>query len=160
MLQLTKKTDYSILALSYMAQRPEAICTAREIAEQFEVPSALLMNVLKVLCQGELVRSLRGAKGGYTLARRPDSITLADIIMTIEGPVRFVQCASKPSPGKEACPRISTCPVSRPVRKVHNQLNDFLKQVTLAQIAFDEDFGGRSTAYAAMKGDGAGRETV
>jgi Rrf2 family protein len=159
MLQLTKKTDYSILALSYMAQRPNTVCTAREIAEQYHVPSALLMNVLKVLCQGELVRSLRGAKGGYCLARPADSITLADIIMTIEGPVRFVQCAAKPAEGKDACRMMGTCPVSRPVRKVHNQLNDFLKQVTLAQIAFDEDYGGRVAAFA-TKSKMAGTETV
>lgn len=159
MLQLTKKTDYAILALSYMAQRPQVICTAREIAEQFHVPSALLMNVLKTLCQGELVRSLRGAKGGYTLARQAETVTLADIIVTVEGPVRFVQCAAKPAEGADPCSLMDTCPVSRPVRKVHSQLNDFLKQVTLAQIAFDQDYGGRAAAH--MAGNSAvGTETV
>jgi hypothetical protein len=54
---------------------------------------------------------------------------------------------------------MGTCPVSRPVRKVHNQLNGFLKQVTLAQIAFDEDYGGRAAAYI-EKSKIAGTETV
>jgi len=159
MLQLTKKTDYSILALSYMAQRPQSVCTAREIAEQFHVPSALLMNVLKTLCQGELVRSLRGAKGGYTLAMPAEQISLADIIAVIEGPVRFVQCAARGDGPRDPCVLMATCPVSRPVRKVHNQLNDFLKQVSLAQIAFDEDYGGRAAAHMGKRG-GAGTETV
>lgn len=159
MLQLTKKTDYAILALSYMAQRPGVVCTAREIAEQFHVPSALLMNVLKILCQGELVRSLRGAKGGYTLALPADQMTLADIIVVIEGPVRFVQCAAKGNGPRDPCVLMGTCPVSRPVRKVHNQLNDFLKQVSLAQIAFDEDYGGRAAAHMAKSAE-ARTETI
>ena len=151
MLQLTKKTDYAILALSFLAQRPDEKCAAREIAEQFNVPSALLMNVLKTLCQGELVRSIRGAKGGYVLAREANSISLADIITVIEGPVAFVQCATKTKDGKGPCDLAGTCPVSRPVRKVHKQLSEFLRNVSLAQIAYDEDYGGRLAALAARR---------
>ena len=135
MLALTKKSDYAIIALSYMAHRNGDICTAREIAEQFHVPAALLMNVLKTLAQSEVVTSIRGAKGGYRLAQSPDNITLSDIIVAIEGPVRFVQCVNKPGEGKGPCDLLGTCPVVGPVRKVQHQLDTFLKQITLAQIS-------------------------
>ncbi len=146
MLQLTKRTDYAILALSYMARQPEARCSAREIVEQHHVSASLLMNVLKTLCQRNLVSSTRGAKGGYMLAAPPERISLAEIIGIMEGPVSFVRCAKKFENGKQPCEMMGTCPVSRPVRKVHRQLNEFLKKVTLAQIAFDEDYGWRTRA--------------
>ncbi len=141
MFALTKKTDYAIIALSYMAQQGDRICTAREIAEQFNMPSALLMNVLKTLNQGELVSSSRGAKGGYRLAQPAEDITLCDIITVVEGPIRFVQCAAGPQSDTQNCGLAESCPVTKPVNKVHDQLNVFLKQVTLAQIAYDEDYG-------------------
>ena len=56
--------------------------------------AAMLTNVLKKLAHEELVRSIRGAKGGYTLSRPADQITLETIIRAIEGPVRFVQCTA------------------------------------------------------------------
>lgn len=139
MLALTKRTDYAIIALAHMAQNPGAVHNAREIAERFRVPPALLMNVLKDLCHGELVRSTRGVKGGYSLALPADQITLNDIIRAADGPVRFVQCAGEES-GDAACELMATCPVSRPVRKVHDKLTDFLATVTLAQIAHDPDY--------------------
>ena len=92
MLALTKKTDYAIIALAHMAQRQE-MASAREISERFHIPLQLLMNILKSLCHGEVVRSTRGVKGGYSLAMRPEQISLDTIIRAVEGPVRFVQCA-------------------------------------------------------------------
>ncbi len=56
MFMLTKKTDYAIIALSHLAQRPAEVCKSREIAEKYRVPAALLTNVLKTLAQKELIR--------------------------------------------------------------------------------------------------------
>ncbi len=159
MLALTKKTDYAIIALSHMAHRNGEVCTAREIAEQFHVPAALLMNVLKTLAQGEIVTSIRGAKGGYKLAQSPEDITLSDIIVAIEGPVRFVQCISQPGEGRGPCELLRTCPVVGPVRKVQAQLDSFLKQFTLAQIAFDDDAFGFGNVEA-MNAVGGRTESV
>jgi Rrf2 family protein len=141
MFALTKKTDYAIIALCHMAQRPGSVLTAREIAGHFNVPLALLMNVLKVMNQKELVRSIRGAKGGYVLAVAPHRITLADIIDAVEGPIRVVQCAAGREAPPEGCGLAPACPVTKPVNRVHDKLHDFLKNVTLAQIAFDEEYG-------------------
>jgi Rrf2 family protein len=140
MFALTKRTDYAIIALAHMAQRPEAVHNAREIAERYHMPAALLMNVLKDLCHGELVRSTRGVKGGYSLALPAEQITMIDIIRAADGPVRFVQCAHEEDTGP-GCELLPTCPVSRPVRKVHDKLTDFLNTVTLAQIANDREYG-------------------
>lgn len=151
MFALTKKTDYAIIALSEMARRPGEIVNAREIARRFSVPAALLIKVLKMLAQGELVRSIRGAKGGYTLALPAQTITLASIISTIEGPPRFVQCAVDPEPGESPCELAKGCPVHRPMRRIHDRMTELLNQVTLAELAFDTE-GMEATVAVSVEG--------
>ncbi len=141
MFALTKKTDYAIIALSHLAKHPDELCTAREIAEHSNMPPALLMNVLKTMNQSRLITSIRGARGGYRLDVPPEEISLSDIITIVEGPIRFVQCAAGSHSAEAVCGLAESCPVAKPVNKVHERLKDFLKTVTLAQIAFDEDYG-------------------
>ena len=71
MLQLTKRTEYGLIALTFLTQRQGTICSVREICEHYPVPRRLVAEVLKDLCHAGLVDSHRGAAGGYTLARRP-----------------------------------------------------------------------------------------
>ncbi len=137
MFALTRKTDYAIIALSHMARNPGCVCTAREISERFHVPTALLMNVLKVLGQGEMIRSIRGARGGYVLSQPAIQITLANIIAAVEGPIRFVQCTGEHALHEPECDLLDVCPVILPVHRIHDRLNDFLSQITLAEIVDD-----------------------
>ena len=65
MLSLTKKTDYALIALAYLAERPDRTVSAREIAGGFQMPVALVMNILKTLHHAKWLASTRGAKGGY-----------------------------------------------------------------------------------------------
>lgn len=137
MFALTRKTDYAIIALSHMARNPQRVCTAREIADRFHVPPALLMNVLKTMSQQELVRSIRGAKGGYTLAIPADRLTLAGIIEAVEGPIRFTLCSG----GHEedsSCDLLDVCPVKRPIQQIHDRLAAFLRTITLADIIHEQ----------------------
>lgn len=137
MLALTRKTDYAIIALTHLAQNRGNVHTAREIAEMFHIPTALLMNVLKTLNQGELVRSVRGAKGGYSLALSPEVITLAEIIRVVEGPFRFVQCSGESAAHEATCELTDVCPVKLPVQRIHTRLENFFRQITLADILRD-----------------------
>ena len=141
MFSLTKKTDYAIIALTYLAKKNGDKCTAREIAEHFNMSAALVMNVLKVLNQGNLVRSSRGAKGGYSLAQQPEQISLSDIITAVEGPMRVVECAAGVKSETANCGLSQSCPVTRQVNMVHDKFNGFLKEVTLAEIAFKSESG-------------------
>lgn len=143
MFTLTRKTDYAIIALSHMAHKPEGVFTAREIAERYHMPPALLMNVLKTMCHGELVRSIRGAKGGYTLAMPPERLNLASIIATVEGPIRFVQCTGRRAVADTDCDLLDVCPVKRPVHRIHQKLTMFLEQITIADIVRDAENGDR-----------------
>lgn len=151
MLALTRKTDYAIIALTHLAQNSGLVCTAREIAEKFHIPTALLMNVLKTLNQGELVRSVRGAKGGYSLALPPAHITLEQIIRVVEGPIRFVQCSNS-SGDDPTCELTEICPVRRPVQRIQVRLENFLRQITLADILRDAFTEARPETHLTIHG--------
>ncbi len=140
MFQLTRKTDYAIIALSHMTRQNGCVCTAREIADRFHVPQALLMNVLKIVSQAGLLQSHRGAKGGYTLARPAGEISLADIIAAVEGPIRFVQCAEH----EAACDLTHTCPVRTPMQSIHRRMEAMLRQTSLADIVHELEESERS----------------
>jgi Rrf2 family protein len=120
-----------------LAGQSEAI-SARAIAEKYGLPAAMLTNVLKALAAAGLISSTRGSKGGYTLSGDPAAIRLGEMIEAIEGPVRLTQCCQDPSEADaEACDIAAQCPTREPIRKVQVLLQDFLGQVSLADLAAD-----------------------
>jgi Rrf2 family protein len=144
MLALTKKVDYGLIALCHLTRHRDQVHNAREIAERYRLPQALLMNILKILSHKGLINSTRGPKGGYELAVEPATVNLSDIIEALEGPIRFVQCAAmeSDSPGArtQPCELRDACPISAPVLRLHKKLKAFLTGVTLAEMASEADF--------------------
>ena len=137
MLALTKKTGYALVAMCHLAGLDgEELASAREIAGLFGVPTALLMNVLKELAGAGYVESVRGARGGYRLARAPEQINLADVVAVLEGPVRLAECVTEAADDDSecTCELMARCPISDPMHRVQRKLRDFLKKVTLAEI--------------------------
>ncbi|MBI4718705.1 MAG: Rrf2 family transcriptional regulator [Planctomycetes bacterium] len=135
MLALTKKTDYALIAIARLAHRNGDVVSAREIAEQSAVPLPILTNILKSLSHGGLVVSERGARGGYSLARPAEEITLDELITAIEGPIHFVRCMfSESEASNGACTLEPSCPVRVPAFRVQERLKEFLQSVTLADL--------------------------
>jgi len=137
MLALTKKTGYALVAMSYLSSlEPGRLASAREIASLSDVPTSLLMNVLKELAASGYVESVRGSHGGYRLAIDPEQVTLAEVVEAIEGPVKLAECVTEAAgDGAECTCRImASCPVADPVHRVHRKLKDFLSKVTLEEI--------------------------
>lgn len=95
MLSFTRKTDYALISLVHIAREKGQCCSAREIASHYGMPMPLLMNILKVLNQHGITRSVRGPRGGYQLAKSPEDITLYEIILAVDGPVALVHCLEK-----------------------------------------------------------------
>ncbi len=136
MLALTKKTEYALIALTHLTRAEGRWASAREIADAYNVPLPLLMNILKTLTQQGLVRSIRGAKGGYVLAMQPGEITVEKLILAVEGPVCLTQCiAERDGAPRGTCEVMAGCPVKLPVRSINEKLRELLGQVTLAQLA-------------------------
>lgn len=137
MLQLTRKTEYALIAIAQLARVGPRVVSAREIAEEHMVPLPLLMNVLKKLNRAGVVNSMRGARGGYVLATRPEELTLADVIEAVEGPVHLTRCANLNEEGGRVCGLESSCPIRRSLVRVHQRLHGFLRGVTVAEIAYE-----------------------
>jgi Rrf2 family protein len=157
MLSLTRKASYGLIAMAHLARRGGKRSSAREIARENRLPVSLLMNVMKRLCAAGYVHSVRGAAGGYTLARRPEDIIIGPLLDEIEGPVEDARCKRgddglEPRPPGQPCPDADTCPHGDPVHRVHRKLRDFLQNVTLADIMSSQ----RDMPPSAAEGIGAG----
>lgn len=143
MLTLTRKADYALISLTHMARGQGECCSAREIAERYNMPLPLLMNVLKRLARRGLTESVRGPRGGYRLALPADEIRLSDMIQAVEGPIQLTRCSpthdEKGLGGEQrsrpSCDVGEACPVRKSIHLVHDRLIRFLDDVTLAEIA-------------------------
>jgi Rrf2 family protein len=135
MLSLTKKTEYALISLSYLAERTDRTVSAREIAAHFEMPSALVMNILKTLHHHGVLTSTRGTKGGYRLAAELDNINVHELISMLEGPIKLTECSPTDYPNHEPrnC-KVKGCPVCVPIQALHVRLVGYLKDVRLSDI--------------------------
>lgn len=131
---LSRKLDYAILILAYLAHRQGHRPSAREIAASLGLSRPFVANILKALCAAEFVGSLRGAKGGYELMKSPDEINLADLFETLGGPLNLTECSAGHRIKEALCDLESACPIRRPMVRVHDRIRRMLREVTLAEI--------------------------
>ena len=106
MLRFSKKADYALLALQFLATDGDA--SARAIAERYDIPVELLAKVLQHLARLGFVAAHKGAHGGYHLARPTAAISVAEVVQAIDGPFTFTACA----PGDERCAQFAACTVA------------------------------------------------
>ena len=134
MLRFTKRADYGLMAVHYIASRgDEGAVSAKRIAEEFHIPQERLAKILQRLAKKQLIESHNGPKGGYVLTREPEQITVGQVLRALEGPVRIVSCMVE----NDDCPQFSRCNLRRPVEKIQASISYFLDSVTLAELAAD-----------------------
>lgn len=134
MLRLSKKADYALIAMKHLAIRGDrASSSAREIAEQYDIPIELLAKVLQRLVRRGLLLSQQGTRGGYQLARTPASISVADVIQAIDGPVAVTACSAD----EPTCDQYEKCNVRDPLWKVRERILRALGECTIAELATD-----------------------
>ena len=132
MLRLSKKADYALMAMKHLAQNSSASSTsAREIAEQYDIPIELMAKVLQRLVRVGLLASTQGTRGGYTLGRPPATISVADVIEAIDGPFAVTACSTE----KNDCEQYSKCSVRDPLWQIRERIAAALGTVTLAEMA-------------------------
>lgn len=133
MLSLNRKTDYALVALAHMADAPGQWTSAREIAEGADIPIAVVMNVLKSLHQGGLLRSTRGVRGGYRIGADLEQVSLFDVARLIEKTDESAEANGGEPP---CCGRYKIDQAGRhgPVHAFHHQLRQFLKSVKLSDL--------------------------
>jgi Rrf2 family transcriptional regulator, cysteine metabolism repressor len=130
---LSRKADYALLIMSYLHQRPRG-GTARAIAEKFGISRPFVANILKELCQDGFVHSHRGVKGGYALARDAATITLAELLESLEDGLRLTMCNEGAHREHESCSLVGVCTLKGPISQVHHRLLEVLREVSLADL--------------------------
>ena len=126
MLRISKLTDYATIILSYLALAPEKIQSATLIAKACHLGVPTVSKILKILTEAELVRSYRGMEGGYQLARDVKAITIADVVLAIEGKVAVTECCSGTT-----CALDSLCAVKENWQVINKVIIKALAEVTL-----------------------------
>lgn len=107
-MQITRQADYAVRAVLYLAQREEGTrASTAQIARDQNIPLTFLAKIVSQLSAAGILRATRGARGGVTLARPVQEMSLLEVVEAIDGPVRLNECVLDP----EACPQIEECTV-------------------------------------------------
>jgi Rrf2 family protein len=134
MLRLSKKADYALMAMKHLATRSDAAsASAREIAEQYDIPVELMAKVLQRLARRGLLTSHQGTRGGYRLSKASSAISVADIIQAIDGPLTVTACSSE----AENCGQFAKCSVRDPLWRIKDRILSALATCSLQEVAAD-----------------------
>lgn len=132
MVRLSKLTDYALVVMSSMARSPrESSRTARNLSLELRLPLPTVSKLLKELLQRGLLISQRGAKGGYSLARDPQEISMAEIITALEGPIAFTEC-SDDSTGR--CALEPCCAIKKNQQIISQAVRGVLERLALSDL--------------------------
>jgi len=156
MFRLSKIADYGIVILAQLASRSLAdevertehttvSLNARELAAQVDLPVPVVSKVLKTLTRAGVLESQRGAKGGYSLAQRPEQLTVAEMITAIDGPLALTQC----NLGPHVCNLEASCSVKSPWLVINQVVQNALSSVTLADLT-NPDFTSQHAPLAGL----------
>jgi len=131
MLQITRQTEYAIRGLQELARRNQEVpVQLKLIAGSCEVSEAFLAKIFQMLAQAGVVKSHRGVKGGFSLGRPAEGITLREIVEICEGGIVLNHCLRKVDPCKDA----DTCTVAHVWREAQDALTGALEKTTLADV--------------------------
>ncbi|MBI2485974.1 MAG: Rrf2 family transcriptional regulator [Deltaproteobacteria bacterium] len=128
---LSQTVGYAIRALAYLAQMKDKPVLVREISEATNTPHAFLAKIINTLGRKQFVVTQRGIRGGISLARKPESLSLYELCAALDDPLLKSRCIL----GMPECPNENGCPVHRFWAKHLEEEIKFLRETTLADIA-------------------------
>ena len=133
MLRLTKKADYSLIALKHFALRlreSNGAVSAKEVSDACGIPLPVLSKLLQKLGRSGFLASEYGTNGGYRLTRDPRRISALEVIRAIDGPIVLANCFTEGA----YCGHSGRCSVKRPLRKIHDGILRLLDSVSIQDM--------------------------
>jgi len=135
-MKLSKRGEYALRALQDLAAHyGDGPIPNKELAEHNNIPHRFLEQILITLKHARIVRSQKGSRGGYVLARPPDQITLAEVIRLLDGPLAPIPCASETAFEPCGCPDMERCGLRRVMKRVRDVVAEMMEHTTLADLA-------------------------
>ncbi len=131
-MQITREGDYGIRSVLFLSRQPfKKISFVNEISEEYKIPRSFLAKILQKLVKAKIVRSYRGVKGGFSLARQAREISLLDVLEALEGEMHLNVCLMD----KRKCTFSKQCPVSPVWATVQARVTDILKKTNFDDLA-------------------------
>ena len=132
MLRLSKKIEYGLLAVQFIAARRGGVVPAKEIAELHSISFELLAKVLNTLSKAGLLASHQGIQGGYSMAKPAEAVTVADIIRIVEGRQDIVECFH--TENGCSCVAMQTCTIKTPMQMLQERIDRTFNSMTIAEM--------------------------
>lgn len=129
-MQITREADYAMSCILYMAREPEKVFVISEIAKPQYIPESFLAKILQKLVRGGLVKSMRGMKGGFSLAKKPKEINMLDVIESVEGSLAMNVCVKD----KSKCNLSNSCPTYTIWVEIRDEVEKKLRQHNFEQL--------------------------
>jgi Rrf2 family protein len=137
---LRRNTDYALRAMVNLAGHyGDGPVSTRDISESEDISYQLACKLMQRLNNAGLVKSRMGPNGGFVLNRRPEEISLAEIIETIQGPLSLSRCLL----GDNVCPKQDRCPITSKLKELQKNMSDYLQSVTLGEMLRHQSAGKR-----------------
>jgi Rrf2 family protein len=133
MIKLSKKIEYAIIAIQYIAAQNDKMVSAKEISEKLNLSFEFLAKTLQSLMKKGLINSYHGIHGGYNLAKKPEEITVGSIINAIEPKKTIVDCFSDSY--RLACSRTNFCSIRHSMEDIQNKIDDIFNSTTIAELS-------------------------
>lgn len=137
-MKLSTKGEYATRAVLYLSQRYGGeVIQIHEIARHEKIPVKYLEQILLALKNAGLLRSKKGVKGGYYLARSPEEITMGEVVRVMDGALAPIKCVS--TNFYERCPEELSCGIRNVWLEVRNAVANILDNTTFADLCKDID---------------------
>jgi FeS assembly SUF system regulator len=131
MLRIGKLTDYATSVMAVLAELPDAVHSASDLAARTRLETTTVSKLLKQLAHSGLVESRRGASGGYRLARPASEISIADIVSAMEGPIGVTECSLHTG----LCGHEAHCGTRGNWRRISEVVEQALRGIRLSEMA-------------------------
>lgn len=151
MLKINKKVEYALMALKFMADKKDSsneassLTSAREVCDEFQTPFDTTAKVMQIMNNSDILKSVKGIKGGYSLNKSLSDITYMELARLIEGkPDTGGMCQND----KGCCELLGKCNISIPVEALNRKLSSFLENLTLAELLQGPEFNAQTDSHS------------
>jgi Rrf2 family iron-sulfur cluster assembly transcriptional regulator len=130
-MQFTKAEEYGVLGMLYLAQKKNnSITPLSEISEAQDIPEKFLAKIFQSLTKAEIIRSHRGVRGGFTMAKDPARVSVKEVLEAIQGPYHLMKCITDTG----ICDKSEFCSLRELLTIAENKLVSVFEEYTLADL--------------------------
>lgn len=129
--KISKLSDYAAMIMNHFALHVDKLFSAAELAEAISLAPATVSKLLKLLSDAQLLTSVRGAHGGYRLQRSPVEISLADVLLSVEGAIAMTECSSDIN----HCHHDSSCTMKHNWQLINRTFLSALENISIEQMS-------------------------